>query len=146
MPEHYIEDNWGKPVQKMEIGDKLTTKSRIISRSEIELTVLLAGEYAPQFIDEKSAQENGWRTQLTPGLVSLSICYGLLMQAGFLRSIIAYMGTSDMKFLGPVYPGDSICMEVEVTSKKKARKGWICEYDWTIKNQDGVAVGVGHNI
>jgi oxepin-CoA hydrolase/3-oxo-5,6-dehydrosuberyl-CoA semialdehyde dehydrogenase len=146
MPEHYVEDDWRKPIQEMEVGDKVTTKSRTITRTEIELLALLGGDYAPQFLSEKAAKENGWKRQLVPGVHCINVAYGLLIQMGFLKDIIAYMGTSNMKFLGPVYWGDSIRMEAEVTSKKKTEKGWLCEYDWTIRNQDAAAVAEGHNI
>jgi len=134
-----------KPIQTMDVGDRLITKSRVLTRSEVELQALLAGEYAPQFLSEDGARANGWKTTLVPGLLSLSIGYGLLMQAGFLRDVIAYMGTTNMRFLAPVHPGDFIRMEVEVTSKKRSDKGWLCEYDWTIRNQDDQPVGQGHN-
>ena len=65
--------------------------------------------------------------------------------AGFLKDIVAYIGTDRMRFSNPVYPGDSIRMIVEVTDKKKTNKGWICQYDWTIQNQDGINVAGGHN-
>ena len=146
MPEHYVEDDWRKPIQKMEVGDKVTTKSRIITRTEIELLALLGGDYAPQFLSERAAKENGWERQLVPGVHCLNVAYGLLIQMGFLKDIIAYMATSNMKFLGPVYWGDSIRMEAEITSKKRTGKGWMCEYDWKIRNQDQVAVASGHNI
>lgn len=146
MVEHYIEDNWRKPIQKMEVGDKVITKSRIITRTEIELYAVLGGDLAPQFLSEKAAQENGWDRQLVPGVLSLTIGYGLLLQVGFLSDIVAYMGTSNMKFNAPLYWDNSIRMEAEVTSKKRTKKGWLCEYDWTIRNQDGVAVAEGHNI
>ncbi len=146
MAKNYIEDSWRMPVQKMEVGDRLTTKQRVISRTDVELFALLGGDIVPQFLSEEAAKAHGWKTQLVPGLCTLNIAYGLLIQAGFLADIIAYMGTADMKFLAPVYPGDSIRMETEVTSKKKTEKGWICEYNWTIRNQDGVAVAEGHNI
>jgi acyl dehydratase len=146
MAKHYIEDSWRMPIQKMEIGDKLTTKTRIITKTDLELFALLGGDIAPQFLSEKAAQANKWKTQLVPGLCTLNIAYGLLIQAGFLADIIAYIGTTNMRFLAPVYPGEAIRMETEVTSKKKTRKGWICEYDWTIRNQDEVAVAEGHNV
>jgi acyl dehydratase len=146
MTKHYVEDEWRTPIEQMEVGDRLTTKSRTLTRSEVEFGVLLAGEYAPQFLSEEAARANGWKTQLVPGLVSLSIGYGLLMQAGFLENVIAYMGTSRMRFPAPVYPGDRIRMETLVTSKKRSENGWVCEYDWVIRNQDGVVVGEGHNV
>jgi len=146
MPKRFIENNWRAPIQKMKIGDKIITKSRTITKTDIELGALLGGDYAPQFLSEKAAQDSGWKTQLLPGICTVNIAYGLLIQAGFLSDIIAYMGTDKMRFHVPVYPGDSIRMEAELTSKKKSKKGWICEYDWMIKNQDGLNVAEGHNI
>jgi oxepin-CoA hydrolase/3-oxo-5,6-dehydrosuberyl-CoA semialdehyde dehydrogenase len=146
MSKRFIEDNWRTPIQKMEIGDKIITKSRTITKTDIELGALLGGDYAPQFLSEKAAQDSGWKTQLLPGICTVNIAYGLLIQAGFLSDIIAYMGTDNMRFHVPVYPGNSIRMEAELTSKKKSKKGWICEYDWIIKNQDGMNVADGHNI
>ena len=146
MSKHFIEDNWRTPIQKMEIGDKIITKSRTITKTDIELGALLGGDYAPQFLSEKAAQDSGWKTQLLPGICTVNIAYGLLIQAGFLSDIIAYMGTDNMRFHAPVYPGNSIRMEAELTSRKKSKKGWICEYDWVVKNQDGMNVADGHNI
>jgi acyl dehydratase len=146
MSKRFIEDNWRTPIQKMEIGDKIITKLRTITKTDIELGALLGGDYAPQFLSEKAAQDSGWKTQLLPGICTVNIAYGLLIQAGFLSDIIAYMGTDNMRFHAPVYPGNSIRMEAELTSRKKSKKGWICEYDWIIKNQDGVNVADGHNI
>jgi acyl dehydratase len=146
MATHYSEDSSRMPIQKMEVGDTLTTKQRVISRTDVELFALLGGDIAPQFLSEEAAKAHGWKTQLVPGLCTLNIAYGLLIQAGFLADIVAYVGTSNMRFSAPVYPGDSVRMETEVTSKKKTEKGWICEYNWTIRNQDGVPVAEGHNI
>ncbi len=145
MANHYEEDSWRRPVQKMEVGDRLNTKSRVITRTEMELFALLGGDTADQFLSERAARESGWKNQLVPGLCTLNIAYGLLIQAGFLKDIVAYIGTDRMRFSNPVYPGDSIRMIVEVTDKKKTNKGWICQYDWTIQNQDGINVAGGHN-
>jgi acyl dehydratase len=146
MSKRFIEDNWRTPIQKMEIDDKIITKFRTITKTDIELGALLGGDYAPQFLSKKAAQDSGWKTQLLPGICTLNIAYGLLIQAGFLSDIIAYMGTDNMRFHAPVYPGNSIRMEAALTSKKKSKKGWICEYDWIIKNQDGINIADGHNI
>ena len=146
MTNHYLENDWRKHIQDMEVGDTLTTKSRVITKTDVELFALLGGDIAPQFLDDKAAQESGWKAQLVPGLCTLNIAYGLLIQAGFIADIIAYMETREMKFLAPVYPGDSITMKTEVTAKKRTKKGWICEYDWTIRNQDDLPVAQGHNV
>jgi len=66
-------------------GDKVTSKSRTITRTEIELLDLLGGDYAPQFLSERAAKENGWERQLVPGVHCLNVAYGLLIQMGFLK-------------------------------------------------------------
>ncbi len=142
----YNENDWRKPIQKMETGDTLVTKSRTITRTDIELCALLGGDYAPQFLSRKAAREAGWEEQLLPGVFTLNIAYGLLIQAGFLRDVTAYLGTDSLRFHAPVYPEDSVKVEAEVTGRKETKKGWICEYDWKIKNQDDLAVASGHNI
>ena len=146
MAKHFIEDDWRIPIQKMDVGDRVTTKSRTITRTDVELCAIMGGDYAPQFLSDRAAKESGWETQLLPGVCTLNIAYGLLIQAGYLSDIVAYMGTDNLRFHAPVYPGDSIRMETELTSKKQTSKGWICEYDWSIRNQADVAVATGHNI
>ena len=59
MAKHYVEDSWRTPIQNMEIGDKLTTKYRTITRTDVELGALLGGDYAPQFLNEEAAKESG---------------------------------------------------------------------------------------
>jgi len=146
MAKHLHEDDWRIPVQKMDVGDKVTTKSRTITRTDVELCAIMGGDYAAQFLSDQAAKDSGWKTQLLPGVCTLNIAYGLLIQAGYLSDIIAYMGTDTLRFHAPVYPGDSIRMETQITKKKQTSKGWVCEYDWTIWNQAGVAVATGHNI
>jgi monoamine oxidase len=146
MTEHYIEDKWRMPIQNMEVGDCITTKQRTITRTDVELGALLGGDYAAQFLSRGAAQAGGWKDQLLPGVCMLNIAYGLLIQAGFLADVVAYMGTDRLRFLAPVYSGDAIRMEAEVASKKKTEKGWVCEYDWKVLNKHDVVVANGHNI
>ncbi len=145
MAKAYREDSWRKPAQEMELGDTFITKSRVITRTECELFALMGGDWFPQFFSEAVARKRGWKTQLVPGLCTLNIAYGLLMQGGFIKDVVAMMGTKNMEFLAPVHPGDSIRMETELTSKKETSKGWICEYDWAIINQEETMVAKGHN-
>jgi acyl dehydratase len=142
----YIEESWRIPAQKMEVGDRITTKARTITRTDVEMVALLGGDYAAQFLSREAAEAAGWKDQLLPGVGTLNIAYGLLIQAGFLADVVAYMGTDRLRFFQPVYPGDAIRMEAEVAGKKLTEKGWICEYDWKVRNQHDEVVASGRNI
>jgi len=144
--QQYIEEDMQKHIQNMEIGDKLVTKSRVITKTDTELYAISTGDTLPMFLNEEYARSLGWKTQLVPGLFSYSIAVGLLIQSGFIADVMAYMGTDNLRFIAPVYPYDTIRAEVEVLSKKETKKGnWICSYKWVIRNQNNEAVAEGEN-
>ena len=135
-----------KHIQNMEVGDKIVTKSRVITKTDLEFYAIATGDTHPMFLSEEHARSVGWKTQLVPGLLSYSIAVGLLIQSGFIANVIAYMGTDKMRFLAPVYPYDTIRVEAEVLSKKETKKkNWICTYKWVIRNENNEAVAEGEN-
>lgn len=144
--QQYVEEEMWKYIQDMEVGDKLITKSRVITRTDLELYAISTGDTHPMFLSEEHARAAGWKTQIVPGLLSYSIAVGLLIQSGFIADVIAYMGTDKMRFLAPVYPYDTIRVEAEVLSKKKTKTGnWVGSYKWVIKNQNNEATAEGEN-
>ena len=146
MREDYDEQNLQKHIQDMEIGEKIVTKPRVISKTDLELYAITTGDTHPMFLSEEHAKAFGWKTQLVPGPLSFSIAVGLLIQSGFISDVIAFMGMDKVKFNAPVYPYDSIRVEAEVLSKKETKKGnWICSYKWIIRNQNYEAVAEGEN-
>jgi len=142
----YVEEDGQHRIQKMEVGDKLVTRSRVITKTDLELFAVCTGATAPLFLSEDYAKSVGWKTQLTPGLLTYSVALGLMIQSGFLADVVAYIGTNNMKFIAPVYPYDTIRVEVEVLGKKQTKKGnFVCDYKWVIKNQHDEAVAEGEN-
>ncbi|MFC2040785.1 MaoC family dehydratase [Chloroflexota bacterium] len=146
MGQQYDEEGMQKHIQNMEVGDRFVTKSRVITKTDLELYAISTGDTHPMFLSEEHAQSFGWKTQLVPGLLSYSIAIGLLIQSGFVSDVKAYMGTDKMRFLAPVYPYDTIRVETEVLSRKETKKGdLVCSYKWVIKNQKGEATAEGEN-
>lgn len=146
MSREYAEQDIQKPIQKMDIGDRFVTKPRVITKTDLELYAISTGDTHPMFLSEQAAQSAGWKTQLVPGLLSFSIAVGLLIQSGYLRDVMAFMGTDKVRFNAPVYPYDSIMVETEVLSKKQTSNGnWRCSYSWIVRNQDDEAVAQGEN-
>ena len=146
MTKQYIEENLQKHLQDMEVGDRIVTKSRVITKTDLEFFAISTGCKHPMFLSDEHAKSLGWRTQLVPGLLSYSIALGLLVESGFISEAIAFMGTDKLRFLAPVYPHDTIRAEAEVLSIKQTKKGkWVGTYKWVIKNQNDEAVIQGEN-
>lgn len=146
MGKEYRERDRYVQVERLEIGDTFITNSRVITRSDVEGFAATTGYTLPLFMSDEAAREAGWESQLVPGMLGVSMCIGLLIQSGFLATVIASMGTDGLSFNKPIYLYDSIHVEVEVTGKKQTKKGdWICAYKWVAKNQRGENVTEGMN-
>ena len=122
MAKLYNEEEMQQHIQNMEIGDRFITKSRVITKTDLELYAISTGDYHPIFLSEEHAKATGWKSQLVPGLLTFSIVAGLLIQSGYISSVMAFMGTDKVKFNSPVYPYDTIKVETEVLSKKQINR------------------------
>ncbi len=146
MSKEYLEEDIQKPIQEMEIGDRFVSKPRVITKTDLELYAISTGDVHPMFLSEEVAQAAGWKTQLVPGLLTFSIAMGLLIQAGYTKDALAFMGTDKVRFNSPVYPYNTVSVETELLSKKQTNKGnWMCSYSWVVRNQNHEAVAQGEN-
>ena len=147
MAQLHDEEKMQQHIQNMEIGDRFVTKSRVITRTDLELYAISSGDTHPMFLSEEHAKAAGWKTQLVPGLLTFSIAMGLLIQSGYISDVMAFMGADKVKFNAPVYPYDTIRVETEVLSKKQTKSAnWICSYKWIVRNQNDESVAEGENI
>ncbi len=126
----------GKP------GEKFRTQAKLISEPEQERFCQITANTLPIFLSDEVAQENGWNRRLVPGVMTLSCSVGLMEQAGLLDDVIAFMALDKLRYLAPVYIGDTLHVEVECVAKKRVKEGTrdIITYKFTTYNQDGKPV------
>ena len=146
MGKEFKEEDQQIRIQKLEVGDRFTTKPRVISKADVEQFASMTGYTLPFFLSEAGAKEAGWQGQLVPGMLTVSMAIGLLIQSGYIWDVTASLGADTIKFEKPVYVGDEIRVETEITSKKQTKKGgWITSYNWAVRNQKGEIVASGNN-
>ncbi len=147
MAKHYIQEKQEPHIEEMEVGDKVTTRSRVITPTDIEMFASLTGSPGLNFLSAKWAQSKGLKDRVTPGLLTFSLAMGLLWQSGFINHVLLFMGADKVRFLTPVYPGDSIRVEAELLSKKpsKTPDRVICTYKWRVLNQENAVAVEGEN-
>jgi acyl dehydratase len=126
----------GKP------GDKFKTGEKLFSEQEQATFCEMTGNILPIFLSDDAAREKGWERRLVPGAFTLSSSIGLMEQAGLLDDVIAFMAMDNLRYLAPVYLGDSIHVEVEFIQKKSVKEGTrdIINYKFTTYNQHGKPV------
>ncbi len=101
------------------IGEK-TTLVRKISESDINMFADISGDYNPVHIDQEAAERSIFGKRIAHGmLVGSLISNAIGMKLPGPGTI--YM-EQDMKFLKPVYIGDTVTVEVEVAEIISVKK------------------------
>ncbi len=108
--------------QEMTVGLQLTTASRTVNDIDIVNFVSYCGFAEPLFLDmEYVRNETPYEGRLAPGLLTLALAEGLVIQSGMFHSTgLALLGI-DFSMRGPVVSGDTIHVVVEVTASRPTK-------------------------
>ncbi|MDB5672483.1 MAG: paaZ [Alphaproteobacteria bacterium] len=130
-----------KRIAELDIGYTLKTASRTITIEDIEHFAHFTGDTFYAHIDEEAARASPiFGGRVAHGYLILSFAAGLFVDAPP-GPVLANTGLDNLRFLTPVYPGDSIRVELTVKSKsvRDEEKG---EVRWAVQvfNQKDEAV------
>lgn len=105
----------GMYFEQFQPGFRLVTAGRTITEADIVAFAGLSGDYNPIHTDAAFSQTTPYGQRVAHGLLCLSVASGLLMQTGILTgTVLAFREIHDWKFVKPVFPGDTIHVEMEV--------------------------------
>src|SRR5215210_8176063 len=109
-----------KRVSELEVGYTLRTASRTVSLEDIEHFAAFTGDNFYAHMDEEAARANPiFDGRVAHGYLILSFAAGLFVDPDP-GPVLANYGLENLRFLTPLYPGDS--MRVELTVKSKSLK------------------------
>ena len=123
-------------------GGHLVTSSRQVTAGDIDAFIQLSGLANPLFMTDDGARAAGHSSRLVPAPLQLSLAMGLCQQASFFDHVVAVLEFDRMKFLGPVHPGHSLQLEVEVLEARptsRPDRGLVI-LGYSLINQDHAAV------
>lgn len=121
----------------VEIGRKHRIE-RTIHAADVEAFGTLSGDLNPLHMDDDFAARTTFKRRVVHGLLTgalVSTTHTQLTGPGF-----AYVG-QELRFLGPVFIGDTVNVEVTVVGKKEAKR--ILILDTVVSRQTGDKVLVG---
>ena len=125
----------GKTVNDIKVGDA-EEFTKTVSEADVYNFAGVTGDFNPAHIDEEYAKGTFFKKRIAHGMLS----------AGFISKVLGtqlpgpgaiYM-KQDLKFLAPVYLGDTITARCEVTEVVLEKNRIILQT--TCKNQDGTLV------
>jgi oxepin-CoA hydrolase/3-oxo-5,6-dehydrosuberyl-CoA semialdehyde dehydrogenase len=117
-PKHEIEVHpFRRRMSQLSIGDTLKTASRTITLEDIEHFAHFTGDTFYAHMDEEAAKASPvFEGRVAHGYLILSFAAGLFVDPDP-GPVLANTGLENLRFLTPLYPGDSMRVELSVRSK-----------------------------
>jgi acyl dehydratase len=105
--------------EEFSVGQKIVTVGRTLSESNIFDFAGLTGDYTQIHTDAEFARSTPFGQRIAHGLLGLSIGVGLLTRTGVIEgTVLAFREINEWKFVKPVFIGDTLHAEFEVTEVK----------------------------
>lgn len=127
----------GRLFDEFEPGQIFGSAARTVTEADIVSFAGLSGDFNPLHTDEEYARATPFRGRIAHGLLVQSIASGLANQTKVFEGTIAALQEMLIRFRAPVFPGDTVHMELTVREKDpkpNARRGWV-RFDAAVKNQ-----------
>jgi acyl dehydratase len=136
----------GMYFEEFEVGQRMISPGRTITESDVVGFAGLSGDFNQIHTDAQYAADSPFGARVAHGLLGLSIASGLALRTGVLEgTVMAFREITNWKFTKPVYLGDTIHVEMEITATKAMRRlgGGSVVLQMDVKNQHGETVMKG---
>ncbi len=136
----------GRYFEEFAVGDRILTAGRTVTEADIVTFAGLSGDFNQIHTDADYASKQIFKQRVAHGLLGLSIASGLSVQTGFMEgTIMAFREVTEWKFSKPIFIGDTIRVEIEVTETKAMPRlgGGLITIKLSVKNQKEEVVQQG---
>jgi 3-hydroxybutyryl-CoA dehydratase len=117
--------------------------SKTISEDDIVGFARITGDDQPLHLDDAYAAKTRFKKRLAHGMLSAGLISAALGTKLAPQATVIYLSQS-MRFLRPVFPGDTVTANIEVTSIDPEKRFVTCKTDCV--NQDGTTVLTGEAV
>ncbi|HEX4681108.1 MAG TPA: phenylacetic acid degradation bifunctional protein PaaZ [Gemmatimonadaceae bacterium] len=136
-----------KTFDELEIGDSLVTARRTVTEADIVNFAGISGDFFYAHMDDIAARDSIFERRVAHGYFVLSAAAGLFVDPAP-GPVLANYGLDTLRFVKPVYPGDTIQATLTVKQKTAKEKKpdqvaqGVVAWDVEVKNQNGEPVAV----
>ena len=123
------------------IDDRLATHGRTVTEADVANYAGVTGDINPLHMDEAYARGTRYGRRLPHGQLIFALALGLaerVIAPLFHDSIVAFYGVDRMRFIKPVFIGDTIHLERRVSALAPRDDGTgLLTFEDQVVNQDG---------
>lgn len=135
--------------EEFTVGERFESPARTVTEHDVYSFAGLSGDYNQVHTDREFASGTALGKPIAHGILGIAIAGGLVTRTGiFDGTTIALLSIKEWKFLGPIYFGDTIHIEFEITMMRETSKPdtGIMERLMRVVNQRGETVQSGEMV
>jgi 3-hydroxybutyryl-CoA dehydratase len=131
VPDRYFEE--------IEIGRRWVTKGRTVTEADLVSFAYLSGDWHSIHTDKEYAAGTTFGQRIAHGFLVFSIATGMVPATR--EAVLALYGVDRLRFIAPVFIGDTVHLEMEAVEKQDRDDGTgVVAYDFRMVNQHGKPV------
>lgn len=135
-------------LEDFHVGDRYTTASRTVTETDVVIYAGLSGDYNQLHTDSEFAAKTPFGGRVAHGMLGTTIVIGLWTRLGLVEGTALAFLETHWKYIGPIFFGDTIHAEIEISQVKPASKPGKGTVYLNLKavNQKGVPVQEGEMV
>lgn len=130
-PHHY---------EDFDVGQEFVSVGRTVTESDLVDYASLGGDWTELHTNQEYASEQHFGQRVAHGPLTLTIAMGLAARCGFMeRTVMGFLGIERMDFPQPVFIGDTLSAEFEVTSLNDLESrddAGVVTLEFDVRNQE----------
>jgi acyl dehydratase len=109
-----------KYFEEFESGSIVHTKGRTVTETDIVIHAGQSGDFFPHHMDEEWCKTQPFKKRIAHGTLIFTIAIGLT--AAIVNEVAITYGYERLRFVRPVFIGDTIKVDVTIKEKKEYKK------------------------
>jgi acyl dehydratase len=135
MPDRFFEE--------FELGQRWVTRGRTLTEADIINFSGLSSDFHPIHVDKQYAAQSRFGQRIAQGFLVMSMATGMVPADP--EKCEALYGVDKLRFLRPVFIGDTIHLEMEVIGMRERNDGsGVVDFKFEVINQEGQPVLVNN--
>lgn len=102
-----------KYFEEFQIGQTRSTIGRTITETDIVMHAGQTGDFFPHHMDAEWCKDQPFKQRIAHGTLIFSIAIG--MTASFINEVAMTYGYERLRFVRPVYIGDTLTVHIDIT-------------------------------
>ena len=134
-----------KYFEEFELNNIRHTKGRTVTETDIVIHAGQSGDFFPHHMDEEWCKTQPFKKRIAHGTLIFTIAVGLT--ADLLNEVSMTYGYERLRFIKPVFIGDTIKVTITIKDKKDHKKpgfGLVIELVETFNQQDELVMICEH--